>query len=421
MITPPIPANEEARLRDLYAYNILDSEPEQDFTDLVELASYICNTPISLISLIDRNRQWFKARLGISDSEMSRQIAICGYTIMGKGPFIVPDASKDARFADFSTVAGDPHVRFYAGVPLVTPAGYSIGSLCVIDDKPRSLDDKQLKALHTIANQVIKLMEERSGAMRHKERARLEKIQNTELEKLMQTQRRILTILGHDARAPLYAINQMLKLTARGKVSKDELQSNIEVITNQLGATLIMIEDLLSWGKSHLKSEQHPDKRVYPVADIVDEVFNVLSNNAQLKGVSLSNQVDRETECPIPITMMSFMIRNLLNNAIKFTDNGSITVTSLQDGKYLNLTVTDTGKGMSPTQVNHLNNRHSGGTSDDELHDSGIGIMMIQEFMLQLGGTISFISSPGAGTAATLRVPAMSTLIPMEEEERVAL
>ncbi|RYY59828.1 MAG: sensor histidine kinase [Chitinophagaceae bacterium] len=410
MNTYPVPANEEQRLKELYAYNILDTEAEQDFTDIVELASYICDAPMSLISLIDRNRQWFKARKGISDQEMSRQIAICAHTIAGTGPFIVPDASKDQRFQDFSTVTGDPYVRFYAGVPLVTPNGFNIGSLCVIDNKPRHLNEQQEKALTTLATQVIKLMDERANARRHQEVARLEKLQNTALERMMHTQRRILTILGHDARAPLYAINQMLKITGRTAVSNDDLKSNLELMSNQLGATLIMIEDLLSWGKNHLNSDSGLTLKNIPLQDIVNDVMELLKGNAELKNINLVNKVPVKMISPIPATMMNFIIRNLVNNAIKFTNSGSVSITAMEKDSIVEVVVIDTGIGMGPQQLEHLNRGVNRTASDAAMHDSGIGIIMIQEFMLQLGGDIHFTSKKGSGTAVSVRLPRKAAL-----------
>lgn len=405
MNTYPIPANEEQRLKELYAYQILDTEEEQDFTDIVELASYICNAPMSLITLIDRNRQWFKARIGIGDTEMDRNIAICAHTIMGNGPFVVSDASKDSRFANFSTVTGDPNVRFYAGVPLVTPNGYNIGSLCVIDSKARKLPKAQEKALTTLASQVVKLMDERANAIRHKEAARLERLQSASFERMMQAQRRILTILGHDARAPLYAINQMLKISGRSSVSNDDLKSNLELMSNQLGATLIMIEDLLSWGKNHLRMDSGSALQQEPLQDIVNDVVELLKGNAGLKGLALHNRIPVKMISPIPATMMNFIIRNLVNNAIKFTQTGSVSVTALEKDNQVEVMVIDTGIGMTPAQLEHFNSKGPRTITETAMNDSGIGIIMIQEFLLQIGGEIHFSSKPGSGTTVSVRLP----------------
>lgn len=152
---PPVPENEAARLEALHQYQILDTEPDETLNDLTRLAAYICGTPIALISLIDLNRQWFKARLGLSATETSRDVSFCGHAIMQEGPFVVRDAMDDQRFRDNPLVISDPNIRFYAGAPLMTPEGFKIGTLCVIDRVPRDLNPEQIAALRMLGNQVI--------------------------------------------------------------------------------------------------------------------------------------------------------------------------------------------------------------------------------------------------------------------------
>jgi GAF domain-containing protein len=155
MMKPPLPENEKARLETLRQYEILDTDPEESFNDLTRLAAYICNTPIALISLIDENRQWFKAKLGISEQETSRDVSFCAHAILQDGPFIVRDALDDKRFRTNPMVTAAPHIRFYAGSPLMSPEGFKIGTLCVIDRIPRELTPEQIAALRILGNQVI--------------------------------------------------------------------------------------------------------------------------------------------------------------------------------------------------------------------------------------------------------------------------
>lgn len=162
--------NEERnRLNELYHYSILDTEEEQDFNDLVKLASQICEVPISMISLVDDTRQWFKAKIGIAITETPREIAFCGHVIQGDDMFIVNDASKDPRFLENPLVTSEPFIRFYAGVPLVTSRGYKLGTLCVIDKKPNDLTSYQKSVLELLSNQVMKLLELRLSIRQLKE------------------------------------------------------------------------------------------------------------------------------------------------------------------------------------------------------------------------------------------------------------
>lgn len=155
----PLPANELQRLAALYECNLLDSEPEQAFDDIAHLAAYICQTPIALISLIDAERQWFKAKVGLEASETHRDLAFCAHAILQEEIFIVPDAFADPRFAANPLVTGEPYVRFYAGVPLITSQGLPLGTLCVIDHVPRTLTPEQISALKILANQVVRQIE----------------------------------------------------------------------------------------------------------------------------------------------------------------------------------------------------------------------------------------------------------------------
>src|SRR6476469_4898410 len=160
MITPDIPANEQERLQALYEYDILDTLPDKDFDYLTTIASQICDTPISLITLIDSSRQWFKSAHGLGVKETDRQFSFCAHAINTPHKImVVPDARFDERFADNPFVTDDPRVVFYAGVPLIADRGYALGTLCIIDSKPRTLDDKQYEALRALSNQVVKLLE----------------------------------------------------------------------------------------------------------------------------------------------------------------------------------------------------------------------------------------------------------------------
>jgi GAF domain-containing protein len=160
MIAPPKPPNEEERLEALHGLQILDTPAEKAFDDLVRLASYICETPVAAVSFIDRDRQWFKAKVGIDVPETKRDISFCAHALtLPNETLIVPDASLDARFSDNPLVTEEPKIRFYAGAPLVTENGLVLGTLCVVDHVPKELTPAQIKALTVVRNQVMRELE----------------------------------------------------------------------------------------------------------------------------------------------------------------------------------------------------------------------------------------------------------------------
>jgi len=158
-MSSPILQNEKKRLKVLWQYEVLDTVPEELFDDLTELAARICEAPIALISLVDEKRQWFKSRLGTDVKQTSRNLSFCAHAIKQAELFIVPDATRDKRFAHNPLVTSDPKIRFYAGAPLITPDGYALGTLCVIDKLPRELRADQKQALLILARHVVSQLE----------------------------------------------------------------------------------------------------------------------------------------------------------------------------------------------------------------------------------------------------------------------
>jgi two-component system NtrC family sensor kinase len=155
-----MPTNEAARLKELRSFGILDSLPDQAYDDIVQLAAFICETPIALVSLVDEHRQWFKAKRGLSASETPRELAFCAHALDHPDEFfIVPDTLADPRFASHALVTSAPFIRFYAGAPLVTSQKNVLGTLCVIDCVPRRLNSAQKVALHALSRQVVALIE----------------------------------------------------------------------------------------------------------------------------------------------------------------------------------------------------------------------------------------------------------------------
>jgi PAS domain S-box-containing protein len=197
MKAPP-PENESARLAALQRYAILDTFPEQEFDDLSRLAAMICGTPIALVSLVDSHRQWFKSRIGIDETETSRDVAFCAHAILQPDVMVVPDALEDERFRANPLVTENPSVRFYAGAPLISQEGYALGTLCVIDRVPRELTPEQKDALKALSRLVVTQMELRRSVVDLSRAIRERRMTEEELDQLFTVSLDMLCIAGFD-------------------------------------------------------------------------------------------------------------------------------------------------------------------------------------------------------------------------------
>jgi PAS domain S-box-containing protein len=197
MKAPP-PENESARLAALQRYAILDTFPEQEFDDLSRLAAMICGTPIALVSLVDSHRQWFKSRIGIEETETSRDVAFCAHAILQPDVMVVPDALEDERFRANPLVTENPNVRFYAGAPLISQEGYALGTLCVIDRVPRELTPEQKESLKALSRLVVTQMELRRSVADLSRAIRERRMTEEELDQLFTVSLDMLCIAGFD-------------------------------------------------------------------------------------------------------------------------------------------------------------------------------------------------------------------------------
>lgn len=336
MESAPLPVDEKQRLKALKNYKILDTLPEQDFDDITHLAAQICGTPIALISLIDEKRQWFKSRVGLDAPETPREIAFCAHAILGDELFEVNDYSKDKRFHDNPLATDSPHVQFYAGAPLITPEGYKIGTLCVIDDHPRDLTDEQRQSLKALSRQVISQVELR--------------LAKKKADQANYSKSRFLANMSHEIRTPMNAVISGTKLLI-DKIKDEEHLKMLRIIDNAGENLLTLINDILDFSKiesDSLTLENIP----FNLYDCLEDVVTLLKSRTENKKVNLSLSINDKT--PVWVSGDSTRFRqiviNLVGNAIKFCHN-SVDVEMMPeviDGKhYVLLSVKDDGIGIS--------------------------------------------------------------------------
>jgi PAS domain S-box-containing protein len=204
----PPTSDETNRLAALHRYEILDTEPEREFDDLTLLAATVCGAPQARVSFVDRDREWFKSRIGVDSTEGPRETSFCGHTILSRDVLVVPDATVDDRFADNPLVHGAGGIRFYAGAPLVTPEGLALGSLCVMDQVPRELRPDQLEALRALARQVVRQLELRLRMRWERE----------EVRELLRQREANLALVASQMPAVLWSTDREMVITSsRGK------------------------------------------------------------------------------------------------------------------------------------------------------------------------------------------------------------
>lgn len=253
MKIPEKPKNEAERLRALASYEIVDSLPEVNYDRITKLAAAICQVPSALISLIDNERQVFKSACGIEAEPVPRGLAFCAHAINTPHKMlIVPDARKDPRFENNPFVTGLANVVFYAGVPLVTPEGYALGTLCIIDHKPRTLEPEQREALQTLAHQVMQLLELR--------RTNLELFEHREkLRQLNRDLEEFAYIASHDLKEPVRMVKSFMELLNKryGDTFDDKAKSYIGFALDGALRMERMIDDLLDYSRATHEGKKH--------------------------------------------------------------------------------------------------------------------------------------------------------------------
>lgn len=414
MISIPYTSKEKDRVKKLIELNILDTPAEKDFDDIVQLASQICETPISLISLVDDSRQWFKSKVGVEATETPREWAFCAHAVNNNDLLIVEDATKDERFFDNPLVTDNPDIRFYAGYPLRTSDNFALGTLCVIDRKPNSLNEMQIFALETLANQVVKNIEARVTNKVLAEYLNTISEKNAELEKANDIKKKLISIISHDLRTPLSNLVNLIYLFENRIISQEETFSIINDLKLGVNVSINLMDNLLTWSFAQSNNESIFIDEFLP-SYIVDEQFNLLRPNANFKNINLQNSITKETTIYADYKMLEFVVRNLVANAIKFSENSNIDVyyesesiiENNQIFKYDVICIKDYGVGMPDKVKENLfdwNNKVTTiGTNKEK--GTGLGLLISKEFVEKMNGKLEFESELGKGTTFKIKLP----------------
>lgn len=364
------PKSEAERLAALDSYDILNTSPEREFDDIVRLASTICQTPVALISFVEEGRQWFKSKLGVDISETGLDASICAHALLESDYMEVPDTTKDKRTIDNPLVAGDPHLRFYAGATLHTPDGLPLGTVCTLDYKPRHLSEEQKESLKILARQVMKLLELRRINKQESDARKLADLLAKENETLLREG-------DHRVMNSLQLVTAVLSLQARN-APNDAARELLDDARNRVGAIATVHRQLQTTGSLANVS----------VGPFLQRLCESMKEVAPRRITKIALQAD-EAEAPSAVaSTLGLVVAELIGNSFKHAYSaekpGAIYINYKNKKPGWTLDVTDEGAGLPETF--------------DLDKSSGVGMKVVTSLVRRLHGEISANSREGKTT-----------------------
>lgn len=400
----PIPVNDSDRVSRLRSYQILDTAAEKSFDDLAQLAALILEVPISLVSLIDLDRQWFKAKVGMPQEHIPRESSFCGYTICGSDLMIVQDAHEDVRFRDNLLVRGDPHIRFYVGAPLTTEDGYCIGTLSCFDRRPRQISPLQQEALLTLSAQVVAQIELRRN-FREVRAAR------DALVELQHQRQSLVDFVTHDMKNAL----QIMLGYAGVLECSDTLHDNDRLALSKVkrsGRIMDrMVRDMLD-----ISRDEQARMPVEPTSIDVGSLFTEVAESYSLllKDRNLSVRIeasDDSTRAWADLDLIRRVLENLIDNDLKYVPPGGLISlrTRVVEAGWLDIFVDDNGPGIPAIERERIFDKYartSDGNEGQARRSFGLGLAFCRIAIESCGGKIWVDDVSPHGSSFHLRLPA---------------
>jgi signal transduction histidine kinase len=393
------PPDEEGRLAALYEARVLDTPPEDDFDDIALLASEICGTPVGMVSLVDAERQWIKAKVGVDYGETPRDESFCAHTIQDHDVLEVPDAGADPRFAGNPFVLGEDKFRFYAGAPVVLDGTHAVGTICVLDKVPRELTASQRRALRCLARHTSVQLELRRYA-RHA---------GTVADRMRQLDRMkdsFLAGVSHELRTPLTSIRGYLEILLSDGFDPETSQRFLAVMQRNSDRLLRLIDDLLTVARLN-EGGMELHLAELDLAELAHQVTTACRPLAEHRDVALHNLMDRPVLARGDGRRLGQALNHLVVNAIKFTSPGGEIIVRGTAGDEAELVIVDTGVGIPAAELPHVFDRFFRSTAADRMAapGPGLGLSIVNLIIEGHHGSIHLDSEPGVGTTVRLTLP----------------
>lgn len=385
--------NEKERLKILSSYKVLDSEPEADYDNINKLVAMICDVPVSLISIMDENRFYFKSSLGVSLHEASRDISFCNHAVLETDVMVVNDARLDYRFKD-NVLVKQNKVVFYAGVPLMNNEGFVLGSICVYDYKKRHLDDQQKESLRILSAQVVHLLELRKKNVMHE-------IVEMELQERNQHLNDFASHVSHDLKSPLANITSLTNLLREDDLNSLS-QESIEYLNYIEESTTILkdyIDGILMYYKSdELLKNQNEDVELDELAFDIEHILITKRDQFIYPKNIIVRHVNKAAVYQILI--------NLVDNALKYNTSKKriVTVDYSSDLFFHKFSVKDNGIGIPKDKQNLIFKIFKTLNNQSGKSSTGIGLSTVKSLVEKLGGHISLASEKGKGSTFTFTI-----------------
>jgi signal transduction histidine kinase len=381
MIPANIPQNEAERLENLNSYNILDTLPEKEFDAITKIASGICNTSISLVSIIDRDRQWFKSNHGLDSKQTSRDISFCAHGILKPDElFIVNDASKDERFRNNPLTIDTPNIIFYAGAPLNSSEGYPLGTLCVIDNEPKELSEDQKESLKLLAKQVVTLLELRK---KNKELAESNK-KNLKLNEQLND---FAFRLTHDLKSPINGVRFLLDVLKEDYLKlyqNTKVEDYVNLISNRINYMDNLVNEILNYTKVTSENLIYND---FNLKNLLDSIIA----NIDFENKILLNSENLNLEISSSKIGILQVFQNLISNSIKFCDKEKVVIDVIfkeeEEEEEYHFTYMDNGPGIEKEYRDKVFQMFETLENTDN-NNTGIGLTTVKSIINRLGGKI---------------------------------